>query len=97
MKFDFDGSDEERVPSGEKDAFKINHAFKSKFEYTSRRNMLAQGKLKYGDILAADDAHPSDESSSEIEDSEGDYVNPKFERRYLEVITAIRNGDKSIL
>lgn len=75
------------------DTLKVNEQFKAKFEHNKRRQLLEQGRLKYGDLVEAE----SSESSSESEDSQGDLVQPKFEKKFLEVITAIRAGDKSIL
>lgn len=73
------------------DTLKVNQDFKKKFEHNKRRQLLEQGKLKYGDLLE------EDEESSESEDSEGALVNPKFEEKFLKVMTAIRESDKSIL
>lgn len=56
--------------------------------------MLEQGKLKYGDLLDKDEE--SSETSSE-DDSEGELINETFETKFLEVITAIRAGDPSVL
>ena len=86
--------DEPEVVSAEK--LQINEDFKRKFEYNKRRQLLEQGKLKYGDLLS--DENPSEESeSSSSDDSDGELVNPRFERKFMEVITAIRVGDPSVL
>lgn len=74
-------------------AFKVNEQFKSKYEYNERRKHLEQGRLKYGDLLEGD--QESEESSSS-DDSDAELVNEKFEKKFLDVITKIRNGDKSI-
>lgn len=72
MKFDFNDEDndfenafgKEGADKG-KDVWKVNENFKSKYEHNRRREMLEQGKLKYGDLL--DDGDESSESeSSEI-------------------------------
>jgi protein KRI1 len=52
--------------------------------------------LKYGDLLQ-DYQDEESSSSSSSDDSQADLVQPKFEKKFLEVITAIRAGDKSIL
>lgn len=77
------------------DSFKVNEDFKSKFEYKERRKHLEQGRLKYGDMLNYGQEVESEESSSS-DDSEAELVNPKFEKKFLEVITKIRAKDKSI-
>lgn len=81
------------------DGFNINENFAKKFEYNKRRQLLEQGKLKYGDLLNEQpDAEDEEESeSSSSDDSVGELVNPKFEKKFFEVITAIRAGDPSVL
>lgn len=89
----------QKMPDFENDAgfdtFKVNQDFKSKFEFKERRKHLEQGRLKYGDILNYGEELQSEESSSS-DDSEAELVNSKFEKKFLEVITKIRAGDKSI-
>ena len=36
------------------DKFTINEEFAKRFEYNKRRQLLEQGKLKYGDLIADD-------------------------------------------
>jgi protein KRI1 len=79
------------------DKFTINEDFAKKFEYNKRRQLLEQGKLKYGDMLQEEYVEPVESSSSSSDDSEGELVNPKFEKKFFEVITAIRAGDPSVL
>ena len=52
--------------------------------------------MKYGDLILDEAPEDSSESSSS-DDSEGELVNPRFERKFMEVITAIRVGDPSVL
>ena len=75
------------------DKLTINQEFAKRFEHNKRRQLLEQGKLKYGDLLEDEE---SPESSSS-DDSEGDLINERFETKFLEVITAIRQGDPSVL
>jgi len=35
-------------------------------------------------------------SSSEEEDEEGDLINPKFERKFLETLSRIKNNDPKL-
>lgn len=50
-------SEDEGAPEAE---FKVNEAFAKKFEYNKRRQLLEQGKLKYGDLLEGSQASGSD-------------------------------------
>lgn len=78
------------------DKLTINENFAKKFEYNKRRQLLEQGRLKYGDLLEGDEQSSESESSSS-DDSAGELVNAKFEKKFFEVITAIRAGDPSVL
>lgn len=78
------------------DKLTINETFAKKFEYNKRRQLLEQGRLKYGDLLEGDEQSSESESSSS-DDSDGELVNAKFEKKFFEVITAIRAGDPSVL
>jgi len=78
------------------DKLTINENFAKKFEYNKRRQLLEQGRLKYGDLLEGDE-QSSDSESSSSDDSDGELVNAKFEKKFFEVITAIRAGDPSVL
>ena len=73
----------------------INEDFKKKFEYNKRRQLLEQGRLKYGDLVSGS-SQESEESSSE-DDSEAEMVGPKFEKKWLKMMTAIRESDPSVL
>jgi len=89
--------DEDEPAKGESiEKLNINEDFKRKFEYNKRRQLLEQGKLKYGDLISDENSSAESESSSS-DDSDGELVNPRFERKFMEVITAIRVGDPSIL
>lgn len=90
------GEDEQFPQSTGFEKLSINEDFKRKFEYKKRRQLLEQGKLKYGDLILDEAPEDSSESSSS-DDSEGELVNPRFERKFMEVITAIRVGDPSVL
>jgi len=90
----FEDDEPEQVKSFEK--LNVNEDFKRKFEYNKRRQLLEQGKLKYGDLVSDDHSVEESESSSS-DDSEGELVNPRFERKFMEVITAIRVGDPTVL
>jgi len=60
--------------------------------------LLEQGRLKYGDMLNEGDKEVSEsESSSSSDDSEAKFVNPKFEKKFLEVMTAIRESNPKVL
>jgi hypothetical protein len=48
-------------------------------------------------LLEEDNGEEESSESSSEDDSEGELVNPRFERKFLEVITAIRAGDPSVL
>lgn len=88
-------NDSEGEGDKNQDNFNINKSFAEKFEHNKRRQLLEQGKLKYGDLIQ-DDQEESEESSSS-DDSVGQLVNPKFEKKFFEVITAIRVGDPKVL
>lgn len=88
--------DDEPEQAGSLEKLNVNEDFKRKFEYNKRRQLLEQGKLKYGDLIEGDASEEESESSSS-DDSEGELVNPRFERKFMEVITAIRDGDPSVL
>jgi hypothetical protein len=47
-------------------------------------------------LIEGEGSEEESESSSS-DDSEGELVNPRFERKFMEVITAIRDGDPSVL
>lgn len=78
------------------DKLTINENFARKFEYNKRRQLLEQGRLKYGDLIEGDE-QSSESKSSSSDDSDGELVNAKFEKKFFEVITAIRAGDPSVL
>ncbi len=88
--------DDEPQQANSFEKLNINEDFKRKFEYNKRRQLLEQGKLKYGDLVEGEVSEEESESSSS-DDSEGELVNPRFERKFMEVITAIRAGDPSVL
>ena len=89
--------DKDEVSDSErKDTFKINENFKSKYEHNERRRLLDQGKLKYGDLLKGDESE-DDESESSSEDSQGDLINEKVERKFMETLVAIRQKDKKVI
>ena len=75
------------------DDFKINEAFKARYEHNERRKLLEKGKLKYGDAL---NGQPESESSSSEDDSDAELLNPQVEKKFLEVLTAIRNNDPKL-
>lgn len=80
----------------ENDQLKVNEDFKKKFEYNKRRQLLEQGRLKYGDLLSGSGSD-QEESESSSDDSEAKFVNPKFEKKFLQVMTAIREGNPEVL
>jgi hypothetical protein len=86
------GSDDDKPID---DELKVNESFKQKFEYNKRRQLLEQGRLKYGDMLNEEGSES--ESSSSSDDSEAKFVNPKFEKKFLEVMTAIRESNPKVL
>ena len=69
--------------SKEIDKFTINEDFARKFEYNKRRQLLEQGKLKYGDLLEDGASNEEESESSSSDDSEGELVNPKFEKKFM--------------
>jgi len=75
----------------------VNEAFAEKFEYNKRRQLLEQGKLKYGDLLQDSKEGSEESESSSSDDSEAELINAKSEAKFLSVITAIRENDPSIL
>ena len=80
---------------------KINTEFARKFEHNKRRELLEQGREKYGDKALREDnekgGSDDDESESEEdEDEEADLINPHFEKKFLETLTMIRNNDPKL-
>ena len=80
----------------ENDTLKINNAFAERYEYSERRKLLEKGKLKYGDNLDAGKSADEDESSSSEDDSDAELLNPTVEKKFLEVMTAIRKNDPKL-
>ena len=90
-------SDDENKGDGF-DTLKVNEKFKERYEYNQRRTLLEQGKLKYGDkVLNAPDAPEVEESSSSDDDSDAELLNPRVEKKFLEVLSAIRSNDPKLL
>lgn len=87
-------SEDESAPES---GFKVNEAFAKKFEYNKRRQLLEQGKLKYGDLLQDSKENSEESESSSSDDSEAELINAKSEAKFLSVITAIRENDPTIL
>ena len=88
-------SDSNHSPSPQGDTLKINNAFAERYEYNERRKLLEKGKLKYGNNLDQADQDP-DESSSSEDDSDAELLNPTVEKKFLEVMTAIRQNDPKL-
>ena len=76
------------------DKFNINEEFAKKFEANKRREILEKGKQKYGKKL--EDGGSEESSSSSEDDSEAELLNPGVEKKFLEVLTAIRNKDPKL-
>ncbi len=78
---------------------KINDAFAQRYEYNERRKLLEKGKLKYGDKLLGDGNEGEDgeaSSSSSEDDSDAELLNPTVEKKFLQVMTAIRTNDPKL-
>ncbi|CDW72271.1 zz domain protein [Stylonychia lemnae] len=80
------------------DGLKINTEFARKFEHNKRRELLEQGKEKYGEKALRDNDGSDNESESEEEeeDEEADLINPHFEKKFLQTLTMIRNNDPKL-
>ena len=76
------------------DKFNINEEFAKRFEHNKRREILQKGQQKYGKLLTEDGAESS--SSSDDEDSEGELINQTVEKKFLEVLSAIRAKDPKL-
>ena len=81
--------DSDSVSNNGNDTLKVNERFKARYEHNERRKLLEKGKMKYGDAL--NDQSP--QSSSSEDDSEAELLNPKVEKKFLQVLTAIKNND----
>ena len=76
------------------DKFNINEEFAKRFEHNKRREILQKGQQKYGKLLTGDDMESS--SSSDDEDSEGELINQTVEKKFIEVLAAIRTNDPKL-
>jgi len=74
------------------DTLKINKNFADRFEHNAKRNEKERLQLKYG--KNQEDA--SDSSSSSEEDSDAELLNPTIEKKFIEVIHAIRTNDPKL-
>ena len=90
---DISGGDFGEKPDGF-DTLKINKDFASRFEHNAKRKFLEKGKAKYGKDLDA--PFSSSESSSSEDDSDAELLNPRVEKKFLEVLTAIRTNDPKL-
>ena len=88
-----DSGDERQKDAGF-DTLKINEKFAERFEYNERRKLLEKGKLKYGDTL--NEGGDGESSSSSEDDSEAELLNPTVEKKFMEVLTAIRTNDPKL-
>ena len=103
---DSNSSDIQEEPGFAKDdqnTLKINSAFAERYEYNERRKLLEKGKLKYGDKLmssgrdgALEEGELESESSSSEDDSEAELLNPTVEKKFLQVMAAIRANDPKL-
>ena len=103
---DGNSSDIQEEPGFSKDdqnTLKINSAFAERYEYNERRKLLEKGKLKYGDKLmssgrdgALEEGELESESSSSEDDSEAELLNPTVEKKFLQVMAAIRANDPKL-
>ena len=76
------------------DKFNINEEFAKRFEHNKRREILQKGQQKYGKLLTGDNMESS--SSSDDEDSEGELINQTVEKKFIEVLAAIRTNDPKL-
>lgn len=96
--------EKKRADSHQEDGgFKINAEFAKKFEHNKRRELLDKAKEKYGEkALLAEiskldrDGSDGDSSSFEEEDDEGELINAKVEKKFLETIAMIRTNDPKL-
>ena len=79
------------------DTLKINRGFAECFDHNERPKLLDQGKLKYGDRLKDNAEETPSESSSSEDESEPELLNPKVEKKFMQVLQAIRNKDPKLL
>lgn len=73
------------------DTLKISKEFAEKYDYNKRRMMLDQAKEQYGQDLQG-----LEESSSSEDDSEAELINPKFEKKFFQLLTDIKNKDPKL-
>lgn len=85
--------EEEDTPMLDAPELKINEQFAKKFEHNKRRQLLEQAKEKYGE-KALDGSEEA--SSSEDDDDDAALVNSKFEKKFIETITMIRDNDPKL-
>lgn len=77
---------------GSQPEFKINEKFAQKFEHNKRRQLMDKAEQKFGkEVLEA-----SSEESSEDEDEDADLLNPKVEKKFIEMLTMIKKNDPKL-
>ncbi len=79
------------------DSFQTNEDFAKKFEHNKRRELIDKTKDKYGEQALLSGSEESESSSEDDEDDEeAGLINPKFEKKFIETLTMIKNNDPAL-
>lgn len=78
------------------DTLKINKNFADRFEHNAKRKEKERLQLKYGKNQVNASSSASESSSSSEEDSDAELLNPTIEKKFIEVINAIRTNDPKL-